>query len=284
MPSEPRNKLIRIIPKLDIKNGLLIKGINLEGLRILGNSFDYAESYYKNGADEIFYLDNVASLYGTNNLSKYVKKSASKLFIPLMVGGGIKSLVEIEKMLRNGADRVSLNSAAINDISIVRDASKEFGSSTIVGLIEYTKIQKDYFITKCNSRDLIKVNPLTWAKKLEDAGCGEIILTSVNQEGTRQGFDLKMTKIISNTVKVPVIANGGAGSFEDIYDIINQTKISGVAIASFFHYNNLLKTDLGKIKIGNTDFIKKASFNNNKISIIKRLKRFLKQRKINVNL
>jgi len=146
------------------------------------------------------------------------------------------------------------------------------------------KYKKDYFITKSNSRDLIKVNPLTWAKKLEDAGCGEIVLTSVNQEGTRQGFDLKMTKIISNTVKVPVIANGGAGSFEDIYDIINQTKISGVAIASFFHYNNLLKIDLGKIKIGNTDFIKKASFNNNKISIIKRLKRFLKQRKINVNL
>ena len=284
MQSKTINKLIRIIPKLDIKNGFLIKGINLEGLRILGNAFDYASSYYQSGADEIFYLDNVASLYGTNNLKKYIRQSASKLFVPLTVGGGIRSLKEIEQMLVNGADRVSLNSAAIDDISIVKKAAKEFGKSTIAGLIEFTKIKKNYFITKSNGRDLIKINPVLWAKKLEDAGCGEVILTSINQEGTMQGFDIELTKKISDLIKVPVIANGGAGSFQNIYDVINQTSINGVAIAGFFHYNNLNKTDLNKIKIGNTDFIERAKFKKKKISIIKQLKIYLRNRKINVNL
>lgn len=281
---QPKNNLIRIIPKLDIKNGLLIKGINLEGLRILGNAFDYASSYYEGGADEIFYLDNVATLYGTNNLAKYIKQSASKLFVPLTVGGGIRSLGEIEKMLLNGADRVSLNSAAINDISLVKKAAREFGKSTIVGLIEFSKIKKKYFISKSNGRDLININPISWAKKLEDAGCGEIIITSVNQEGTKHGFDIRMIKKIANSIKIPVVANGGAGCFRHIYDVITQTNISGVAVASFFHYNNLINKNLSKIKIGNTDFIKKAYMKKNNISIIKQLKIYLKNKKVNVNL
>ena len=138
-------KLIRIIPKLDIKNGLLIKGINLEGLRVLGKPFDFAKSYYENGADEIIYLDNVATLYGTNNLRKFVKETAKSLHIPLTVGGGINSLDEIERMLNNGADRVIVNSAAIEDINFIKKASKRFGSSTIISSVEYTKIGKKLY-------------------------------------------------------------------------------------------------------------------------------------------
>tara|TARA_Y200000002_G_scaffold299837_1_gene254798 strand:- start:24803 stop:25642 length:840 start_codon:yes stop_codon:yes gene_type:complete len=277
-------KLIRIIPKLDIKNGLLIKGINLEGLRILGKPFDFAKSYYENGADEIIYLDNVATLYGTNNLRKFVKKTAKSLHIPLTVGGGINSLDEIEKMLNNGADRVIVNSAAIEDINFIKKASKRFGSSTIISSVEYTKIGKNNFITKSNGRDLIKIDPVIWAKKLEEFGSGEIILTAINNEGTKSGFDIKSIREISKNIKIPVIAHGGAGSFEHVYQVIKKTNIKGVAIASLFHYNNLIKTNYKKIKIGNTTFLK--NFNNftNKVTIINRLKNYLKNKGINVNI
>ncbi len=277
-------KLIRIIPKLDIKNGLLIKGINLEGLRILGKPFDFAKSYYENGADEIIYLDNVATLYGTNNLRKFVKKTAKSLHIPLTVGGGINSLDEIEKMLNNGADRVIVNSAAIEDINFIKKASKRFGSSTIISSVEYTKIGKNNFITKSNGRDLIKIDPVIWAKKLEEFGSGEIILTAINNEGTKTGFDIKSIREISKNIKIPVIAHGGAGSFEHVYQVIKKTNIKGVAIASLFHYNNLIKTNYKKIKIGNTTFLK--NFNNftNKVTIINRLKNYLKNKGINVNI
>ncbi len=279
-----KKNLIRIIPKLDIKNGLLIKGINLEGLRILGKPYDYAKSYYENGADEIMYLDNVATLYGTNNLKKFVKETAKKLFIPLTVGGGIKSLNEIEKMLTNGADRVSINSASIENIEFIKKASKKFGSSTIVSHIEYTKIKNKYFISKANGRDLVNIDPFTWAKKLEDNGSGEIVLTSVNQEGTKSGFDIGIIKKISEKIKIPVVAHGGAGNFNDVLNVIKKTNIKGVAIASLFHYNNIIKSKTKKIEIGNTYFLDNAKIKKNKLSIIKRLKFFLKNKGINVNL
>jgi cyclase len=276
--------LIRIIPKLDIKNGLLIKGINLEGLRILGSPYNYAKSYYNQGADEIIYLDNVATLYGTNNLKKFVKETAKNLFIPLTVGGGIKSLEEIEKMLNNGADRVTINSSAIDDINFIKKASKRFGSSTIISSIEYTKIKNKHFITKSNGRDLVNIDPYIWAKKLEDFGSGEIILTSINQEGTQSGFDISMINKISKNVKIPVIAHGGAGNFKDVYDVIQKTNVRGVAIASLFHYNNIIKGNFKNIKVGNTLYLENAKIENKKISIIKKLKLFLKKRGVNVNL
>ena len=276
--------LIRIIPKLDIKNGLLIKGINLEGLRILGSPYNYAKSYYNQGADEIIYLDNVATLYGTNNLKKFVKETAKNLFIPLTVGGGIKSLEEIEKMLNNGADRVTINSSAIDDINFIKKASKRFGSSTIISSIEYTKIKNKHFITKSNGRDLVNIDPYIWAKKLEDFGSGEIILTSINQEGTQSGFDISMINKISKNVKIPVIAHGGAGNFKDVYNVIQKTNVRGVAIASLFHYNNIIKGNFKNIKVGNTLYLENAKIENKKISIIKKLKLFLKKRGVNVNL
>ena len=176
-----KKKIIRIIPKLDIKNGNLIKGINLEGLRVLGNPIHFAENYYNQGADEIMYLDNVATLYGTNNLTKFVKNTAKKIFIPLTVGGGIRSLKEIEQMLKNGADKISINSAAIDNLNLIKEASKVFGSSTIVSNVECVKINNKYLISKSNGRDLVNKDPYDWSRKLEDSGLGEIFFLFLRQ-------------------------------------------------------------------------------------------------------
>lgn len=274
-------KVIRIIPKLDIKNGNLIKGINLEGLRVLGDPISFAKNYYNQGADEIIYLDNVATLYGTNNLTKFVRNTAKKIFIPLTVGGGIKNLNDIEQMLKNGADKISINSAAIDNIQLIRKASKVFGSSTIVSNIECIKIKDKYYISKSNGRDLVNIDPVVWAKKLEDYGIGEIILTSVNSEGLQKGFDIELTKKVSNKVKVPIIAHGGAGNFQHVLDVIKKTNVSGVSISSLFHYDIFMNFSYKRKKIGNFYFLenskKKKSLNN-----LKRLKLFLKKENISV--
>lgn len=276
-----RSQLIRIIPKLDIKNGLLIKGINLEGLRVLGNPYQFAEDYYKSGADEISYIDNVATLYGTNNLGKFVNKTSKNIFVPLSVGGGIRSIKDIQTMLNFGADKVSINSAAIDNPEFVKEASRTFGSSTIVINIEAIKIGKSYFISKSNGRDLIKIDPIYWAKKVEKLGAGEIFLTSVNKEGLKEGFDLKLVKELSRNVTIPVIAHGGAGNFDHVYDLIKKTNISGVSISSLLHYDLLGKFKFDKSSVGNTDFLnknKKRKIKNN----LKNLKEFLYKKSIKV--
>tara|TARA_B100000795_G_scaffold248514_1_gene215434 strand:- start:2356 stop:3195 length:840 start_codon:yes stop_codon:yes gene_type:complete len=278
-----KKKIIRIIPKLDIKNGNLIKGVNLEGLRVLGDPISFAENYYNQGADEIIYMDNVATLYGTNNLTKFIKNTAKKIFIPLTVGGGIKSLNDIEQMLKNGADKISINSAAIDNIKIIKKASRVFGCSTITSNIECIKIKGKYYISKSNGRDLVNIDPVIWAKKLEDSGIGEIVLTSVNFEGLQKGFDIALTKKITNVIKVPVIASGGAGNFKHILDVIKKTNISGVSASSLLHYDTYMIFPFNKNKVGNFNFLenstKKKSFNN-----LKRLKLFLKRNGVNVRL
>lgn len=276
-------KIIRIIPKLDIKNGNLIKGVNLEGLRVLGDPILFAQNYYNQGADEIVYVDNVATLYGTNNLTKFVKKTSKKIFIPLTVGGGIKTLDNIEQMLKNGADKISINSAAIDNLKIIKNASKVFGRSTIVSNIECVKIKNKYYISKSNGRDLIKIDPVIWAKKLEDNGIGEIFLTSVNNEGLKNGFDINITKKVSNNVKVPVIAHGGAGNFQHVLNVIKKTNVSGVSLSSLFHYDIFTNFPFNKKAIGNFHFLenskKKKPLNN-----LRKLKLFLKSKDINVRL
>ena len=275
------DQLIRIIPKLDIKNGLLIKGINLEGLRVLGNPYEFAEDYYNNGADEISYIDNVATLYGTNNLGKFVNKTSKNIFVPLSVGGGIRSIKDIQMMLNFGADKVSINSAAIDNPQFITEAARTFGSSTIVVNIEAIKINNHYYISKSNGRDLIKINPIHWAKKVEKLGAGEIFLTSVNKEGLKEGFDITLIKEVGKNIKIPLIAHGGAGNFKHIYNVIKRTNISGVSISSLFHYNILGKFKFDKSSIGNTDFLaqnKNIKIKNN----LKSLKEFLHKKKIKI--
>ena len=273
-------KPIRIIPFLDIKNGQLIKGINLEGLRILGSAKDFANLYYQDGADEICYLDNVASLYGTSNLSKFVKNTARKIFVPLSVAGGIRTLENSLTMFKAGADKIVINSAVVENISFLKKNVEKFGSANISVLIQTIKIGKRYVISKSNGRDIKNLDPVSWAKKVEDAGAGEIIITSVNNEGLRKGFDLNITKKISNAVSLPVIAHGGAGSFKHIYEVIKNTNVSGVGIASMLHYDAIKYLPKVKSRIGNTDFLDKIKKIKRKKILLSEIKKFLKNKNI----
>ena len=273
---------IRIIPFLDIKNGLLIKGINLEGLRVLGKASNFSNHYYKNGADEICYIDNVATLYGTNNLSKFISETANNIFIPLSVGGGIKTLEDVKKMLSAGADKVCINSAAIDNINLLKQASRIFGSANITIIIQSIKINKKYYISKSSGRDLIKINPIDWAQNVQDYGAGEIILTSVNSEGLKKGFDIDLTSKICEKVNIPVIAHGGAGSFEDIFKVIKYTDISGVGLASILHYEALNYFPKLETKVGNTIFLKNFNKVKKKRNLILEIKNYLKSKKIKI--
>tara|TARA_B100001123_G_C15186925_1_gene977692 strand:+ start:423 stop:1268 length:846 start_codon:yes stop_codon:yes gene_type:complete len=273
---------IRIIPFLDIKNGLLIKGINLEGLRVLGKASNFSNHYYKNGADEICYIDNVATLYGTNNLSKFISETANNVFIPLSVGGGIKTLEDIKKMLSAGADKVCINSAAIDNISLLKQASRIFGSANITIVIQSIKINNKYYISKSSGRDLIKINSIDWAQKVEDNGAGEIILTSVNNEGLKKGFDIDLTNKVCEKVNIPVIAHGGAGTFKNIYEVIKYTDISGVGLASILHYEALNYFPKLETKIGNTNFLQNFNKVKKKRNLILEIKNYLKSKKIKI--
>ena len=273
---------IRIIPFLDIKNGLLIKGINLEGLRVLGKASNFSNHYYKSGADEICYIDNVATLYGTNNLSKFISDTANNIFIPLSVGGGIKTLEDIKKMLSAGADRVCINSAAIDNINLLKQASRIFGSANITIIIQSIKVNKKYYISKSSGRDLVKINPIDWAQKVQDYGAGEIILTSVNNEGLKKGFDIDLTNKVTEKVNIPVIAHGGAGSLEDIYKVIKHTNISGVGLASILHYEALNYFPKLKPKVGNINFLQNFNKVKKKKNLISEIKNYLKSKKVKI--
>ena len=271
---------VRIIPILDIKNGLLIKGINLEGLRVLGNARDFAQLYYSHGADEICYQDNVATLYGTSNLIKFVSETAKNVFVPLSVAGGIKSISNASKMFKAGADKIIINSAVIDNISLLKNASKIFGSANVTIIIQAIKIDNKYFISKSNGRDLVKIDPVQWAKKVEEYGAGEIIITSVNNEGLKQGYDIKLTKKIVEAVSLPVIAHGGAGTLEHIYDVIRYANVSGVGIASMLHYDAVNFLPKSKTKIGNTQYLQAIKKKTKKQNTIQKIKNYLKKRKI----
>ncbi len=251
---------IRIIPRLDIKGPNLVKGIHLEGLRVLGKPDSYAEYYYANGADELMFVDIVASLYERNSLHDIIKRTARNIFIPLTVSGGIRNLDNIREVLRAGADKVSLNTAAIKDPELIKRASREFGSSTIVITIEAIKQpgEKDeYFAYTDNGREYTGMEVVDWARKAEELGAGEIVITSVDHEGTGVGFDLKLTQMVSGAVGIPVVAHGGAGNAMDVVQVVKEGNVSAVSMASVLHYkamDDILKTDDFSDE-GNTEFL-----------------------------
>ena len=239
-------KRIRIIPRLDIKGPNLIKGIHLEGLRVIGDPNKYAQEYYKAGADEIIYMDIVASLYGRNNLSDIVKKTVENIYIPITVGGGIRSLGDIKHILRSGADKVAINTAAIRNPNLLREASQCFGSQCIVLSIEAKKISPNTWEAYTdNGREKTGVNVIEWAQKAVSLGIGEILVTSVDQEGTQKGFDINLVKTLSNSVEVPVIASGGMGSLNDFEEVVRKGQADAVSMAHLIHYK---KTDLITIR------------------------------------
>ena len=229
---------IRIIPRLDVKGANLVKGIHLEGLRILGPVEKFAKYYYENGADELIYIDAVASLYGRNSLVDIVRETSSKIFIPLCVGGGLRSLDDISEVLRAGADKVAINSAAIKRPELVREASTLFGSSTIVVSVEAVKrADNKYECFIDNGREATGKNVFEWVIEAAQLGAGELLITSVDKEGTGEGYDLDLIKTISDAVDIPVIACGGGGEYQHIADALSKGHADSISLASLIHYD-----------------------------------------------
>lgn len=229
---------VRIIPRLDIKGPNLVKGIHLEGLRVLGKPERFARYYYERGADELLYMDVVASLYGRNSLLDIVTRTSKEIFIPLTVGGGLRTLDDIKTVLRAGADKVSLNTAAVRRPEFIREAARRFGSSTIVVSIEAIKRSDGgYEAYTDNGRERTGVDALEWAVRAAELGAGEIIITSIDREGTGKGFDLELTSKVAESVPIPVIACGGAGTVGHVYEVIARGKADAVCLASILHYN-----------------------------------------------
>ncbi|MBU1148321.1 MAG: imidazole glycerol phosphate synthase subunit HisF [Candidatus Omnitrophica bacterium] len=227
----------RIIARIDVKNEYVIKGIHLEGLRKIGDPNKLAIKYYEEGIDEIIFMDAVASLYDRNNLFHIIEKACKDVFIPITIGGGIRNIRDIEAALKSGADKVAINTQAIRNPTLIREASKMFGSQCIIGSVEAKKRYESWEAYIDNGRQQTDIDVITWIKQLQDLGVGEIFLTSVDKEGTKRGFDTELIKKATNAVSVPVIASGGAGKLEHITELIKNSEPDAVAIASLFHYN-----------------------------------------------
>lgn len=233
---------VRVIARLDIKGPNLVKGIHFEGLRVMGKPEDFARYYYESGADELVYMDAVASLYGRNSLLEMVERTSREIFIPLTVGGGLRTVDDVRAVLRAGADKVSLNTAAIQRPELIRECAESFGSSTIVVSIEAIRHRDGSY--ECNTdygRESSGVNAFEWAQKAVALGAGELIVTSIDREGTGEGFDLELTRKIAETVPVPVIAGGGAGQVQDVVEVITTGQADSVSLASILHYDVLEK-------------------------------------------
>tara|TARA_B110000211_G_C14055139_1_gene542982 strand:+ start:603 stop:1442 length:840 start_codon:yes stop_codon:yes gene_type:complete len=256
-------KTTRIIPRLDIKGPNLVKGIHLEGLRVLGKPSDFAKYYYENGADELMLMDVVASLYERNSLHDIISETAKNNFIPITVGGGIRSLNDIKNILRAGADKVCLNTAAIKNPEFIKKASREFGSSTIVVSIEAIKDNDKYKAYTDNGREYTGLDVFEWAQRIDELGAGELVITSVDKEGTGKGFDIELISKINNLVSIPVIAHGGSGKKEDVIDLVKSSAVNSVMISSMFHYNYIKDNESSVSSLeGNTQFLKnKMIFN-----------------------
>jgi cyclase len=231
---------LRIIPRLDIKGPNLIKGIRLEGLRVIGDPQAHAIRYYEAGADELIYMDIVASLYGRNNLSDIVKKAARDVFIPITVGGGIRSVDDARDIFRAGADKVAINTAAVANPELIKNIAQRFGSQAMVLSIEAKEIsQGRWEVYTDNGRERTGLDVLEWVKRGVELGAGEILITAIDREGTRQGFDIDLIRTVSAAVPVPVIASGGMGSMDHFMQAAKEGLADAIAMADVLHYNRM---------------------------------------------
>ena len=237
----------RVIARLDIKAPNLVKGIHLEGLRVIGDPAEHALRYYQQGVDELLYIDIVASLYERNNLTDLVARTASEIFVPLTVGGGVRTIDDVSKLLRAGADKVAINTGAVRRPQLITEAAHSFGSQCVVASIEAKRRpQGGWEAYTDNGREKTGLDVVEWAQKLVELGAGEVLLTSVDMEGTRKGFDLELVAALGPKLDVPVIACGGAGNIAHVEQAI-RGGADAVAIASLFHY----KTEtVGSLKAG----------------------------------
>tara|TARA_B110000444_G_scaffold77883_1_gene73657 strand:- start:3371 stop:4132 length:762 start_codon:yes stop_codon:yes gene_type:complete len=248
---------IRLIARLDIKAPFLVKGIQLEGLRKIGDPNEFAKKYYKDGIDEIYYEDIVASLYERNSLLEIISKTSEEIFVPVTVGGGLRKIDDIEAVLRSGADKISINTAAIKEPKIINNVAEKFGTQCMVLSIQAKKNGSRWEAYFDNGREKSGLDAIEWAIEGEKRGAGEIIITSVDREGTERGYDAELIRAITDSVAVPVIASGGMGKFEDIKSAVKNGNADAVAIANCLHYNKMSVREIREYCLKNQILVRK---------------------------
>ncbi len=235
----------RIIPCLDVKDGKVVKGINFKGLRDVGYPPELATEYELQGADEITFLDISASLEARQTMLNIVSETAGKLFVPLTVGGGIRKVQDMRDALNAGADKVSVNSAAVSNPDIISECAESFGRQCVVVAIDGKRVGDHWEVFTHGGTKSAGIDAVEWAQRAEDLGAGEILLTSMDADGVKTGYDIPFTEAVADAVSIPVIASGGCGSKEHIYDVFAQTGASAALAASIFHYN---ECTVGEVK------------------------------------
>ncbi len=241
----------RIIPCLDVRDGKVVKGVNFVGIKEIGDPVECAAEYDKQGADEIVFLDITASHEGRGTMLDVVRRTAQEVFVPLTVGGGIRTIDDFRDTLRAGADKVSINSSAVKNPQLIKEAADIFGSQCVVVAIDAKKCNDGHYTVVINGGRIdMNIDAVEWAKKAEELGAGEILLTSMDTDGVKSGFDLDMLNAVCNVVKIPVIASGGCGKLEHFTEVFEKTNASAALAASLFHYKELIvgevKNDLKK--------------------------------------
>lgn len=230
---------VRLIARLDVKAPHLIKGVHMEGLRKLGDPRTFAQRYYREGIDEIIYIDAVASLYQRNTIVELIRHTAEDVFIPITAGGGVRSVEDVRTLLRAGADKVAINTAAIHHPELIAELAENFGSQCVVLSIQ-AKWQGDNWECYCDQgREHTGLDVIEWARRGNELGAGEILLTSVDREGTREGFDVPLTRAVSDASKIPIIASGGMGKLDDLLAVVRDGHAHAVAMAHVLHYGKL---------------------------------------------
>lgn len=237
----------RIIPCLDVKEGRVVKGINFLNLKDAGDPVTLAKAYYEQGADELVFLDVSASLEGRKTMKDVAKKVANEIFIPFTIGGGIKTIDDIKALLKSGADKISIGTAGIENPEFIRQAANAVGSQAIVISLDAKKVDNGKWkvYTRSATNDS-EIDAIKWAKKVEELGAGEILLNSIDSDGTKKGFDIELNNAIMNAVNIPVIASGGAGKKQDFLDVFKETDVSAALAASIFHYGEVRIPELKK--------------------------------------
>ena len=229
----------KIIPCLDMKNGKVVKGINFEGMKDLGSPPDMAKEYSEQGADEVTFLDIAASLENRKTMLDLVSETAKKVSVPLAVGGGIRNVEDMGDVLKAGADKVSVNSAAIGNPNVITESAERFGKQCVIVAIDAKEVSGRYVVFTHGGTKSSGIDALDWAKKVEDLGAGEILLTSIDADGVKNGYDIPLTRMIADEVSIPVTASGGCGKIEDFYEVFSQTSVSSALAASVFHYKQV---------------------------------------------
>ncbi len=229
---------------MDIKDGKTVKGIQFEDLRIAGDPVELAKKYVKDGADELVLLDITATLEGRKTLIELVEKLSLEINIPFTIGGGISSVQDVEALLKAGADKVSINSAAVRRPELVREIAQQFGNQCVVVAIDTKQIDGEDYVFINGGKIKTELKTLDWVKTVADLGAGEILLTSMDFDGTKNGFDIRMLQNVSEVCHLPIIASGGAGKMEDFTEVFTKTKVTGALAASIFHFNEIRISDL----------------------------------------